>query len=285
MERVSVGRKGKRKPVAPVMYDASRIVPLIAKRHTRDVFVPECKTGPTWSGSPMRLDAWAMKRSWANSCFTGYEVKVARSDWLGDAKWEAYRRYCNLFYVVAPAGVVQLDELPAGVGLLRPSVNGCRLMTLRKAARTEIENPVDVLLYVLMSRATINDNVWNGPSIEYWREWHATKIEKRELGHVASRTIRELVATRIVAVESENRRLELENFKLQGVKDLLEKLDVSTSWNVEDRVREQIARLHADYPVDAINALHKARDAMTAVLENVPQTQGLAVAAACHPED
>lgn len=43
--------------------NASDVVSLIAARHTNDVFVPECKDGPTWGGGAMRLDAWAMRKS------------------------------------------------------------------------------------------------------------------------------------------------------------------------------------------------------------------------------
>ena len=53
----------------------------------------------------------------------GYEIKVSRSDWRreidGDAaKAEAVAKYCSRWWIVAPAGIVPVGELPDGWGLL-----------------------------------------------------------------------------------------------------------------------------------------------------------------------
>jgi hypothetical protein len=52
----------------------------------------------------------------------GVEIKVSRSDWLREltdpAKSEPVQRYCDRWWVVAPRGVVDLDELPSTWGLL-----------------------------------------------------------------------------------------------------------------------------------------------------------------------
>lgn len=51
----------------------------------------------------------------------GVEVKVARSDWLREArdpdKAEAIAQYCHRWWIAAPPRVVLLDELPEGWGL------------------------------------------------------------------------------------------------------------------------------------------------------------------------
>jgi hypothetical protein len=60
------------------------IITLLKQKHYDDIFIPECKDGPTQLGSHLRMDAWVMKKSWANSCFIGYEEKVSRSDFLQD---------------------------------------------------------------------------------------------------------------------------------------------------------------------------------------------------------
>ena len=46
--------------------DAAKIRQLLADKHSKDVFVPECKGGSTWFSDHDRLDAWAMARSWKN---------------------------------------------------------------------------------------------------------------------------------------------------------------------------------------------------------------------------
>lgn len=47
------------------------------------------------------------------------ECKISRSDFLrGRHKFEAYRGWCDLFYVAAPEGMLTVADLPPGVGLL-----------------------------------------------------------------------------------------------------------------------------------------------------------------------
>lgn len=66
----------------------------------------------------LRLDAvaleWSLQRLWVH----GYEIKVSRSDWLRDAKWERYRPYCDTLTLVCPKGLVNRDEMPGDTGLL-----------------------------------------------------------------------------------------------------------------------------------------------------------------------
>jgi hypothetical protein len=53
-----------------------------------------------------------------------HELKVSRADWLREladpAKAEAWWPYCHEFWIVAPDGVVDPDELPDGWGLMVP---------------------------------------------------------------------------------------------------------------------------------------------------------------------
>lgn len=99
---------------------ASTIIELLAARHGVDLFVPECKVGGTWTstGDALRLDAWAMRKSWTDWRCIGYEVKVSRSDFTRDRKWRRYLPYCHEFYFVCPAGLIRTDEVPDGAGLI-----------------------------------------------------------------------------------------------------------------------------------------------------------------------
>ena len=59
--------------------NANMIEGLLRNRHESDVFVPECKIGSTWmERNCLRLDAWTMKKSWANPACIGYEIKVVK---------------------------------------------------------------------------------------------------------------------------------------------------------------------------------------------------------------
>lgn len=76
-------------------------------------------TGPLRTIDFLALDLWE-----SHGCvMIGHEVKVSRSDWLREladpSKGEAWSRYCDQFYVVAPKGVVRdASELPPGWGLI-----------------------------------------------------------------------------------------------------------------------------------------------------------------------
>lgn len=55
----------------------------------------------------------------------GFEVKVSRSDWLREladpSKAEAWKQFCQHWWLVAPRDVVKPGELPEGWGHLAPS--------------------------------------------------------------------------------------------------------------------------------------------------------------------
>jgi len=63
-----------------------------------------------------RIDAFYLRVH--DKTTKGYEIKVSRSDFLGDDKWDNYLKYCNYFYFVAPKGLIGKHELPDGVGLI-----------------------------------------------------------------------------------------------------------------------------------------------------------------------
>ncbi len=236
---------------------AAEVVRLLEERHSQDVFVSECKTGSSWgtTGCP-RLDAWAMRKSWAHPCALGYEVKVDRSDFLKDDKWRSYLGYCNEFYFVCPSKVIEPDELPEGVGLLWVATTGTRLYTKRRAAFRDVEIPGDLFRYVLMCRTSITREVEPLDRSEYWRRWLEEADEKKSLGHRVSRSIRRLVETRIEVVESDNRRLTRQIEKLEGVRRSLEEAGIDpenvATWNIDRRLEalrgEPLEKLeeHAD---------------------------------------
>jgi len=88
----------------------------------------------------------------------GFEIKVERSDWLRElkdpAKAETFFRYCDRWWIVAPADVVKDGELPPSWGLLVP--RGKQLVQ-KVAAKPLTPCPVDRgFLAALLRRATEN---------------------------------------------------------------------------------------------------------------------------------
>jgi hypothetical protein len=248
------------------IYGAGRLLQLIAERHTKDVFVPECKDGPSWGRNTPRMDAWAMNRSWANFCCTGYEIKVSRADWLQDTKWPQYLELCHRMYLVAPQDVIRPDELPESMGLLVPTKNSTKLYTKKKAPFRELEIPWSMLAYVLMCRATIAPEPTmyrkDVPNAEYWRTWLADKSENKTMGHRVSRALSTMFRERVDHVECDNKWLKAENEKLEDVKAAIKSLGVNLhGWNPADEARRKIENLRKQIPDGLLNQVtNLARD-------------------------
>jgi len=253
------------------------VAKLLAKKHSDDVFVEEVKNGPSWTGGDStcrRIDAWAMKKSWSRPALYGYEIKVSRSDFLGDDKWPAYLDMCNMLCFVAPADVIKPEEVPEQVGLITVSKTGTRLYTKKKAPHREIEPPVDTLLYLLMrasgfggpEQLGMGHRAWTRQSnIEYWRDWLADKKEAREIGHRASMALRHKYAADVSEVQHELRWLKAELAKLSEVKVALDAAGVSVS---DPRIVNNLARAaRGELTVRDRNSLQRAHDALGELLE------------------
>ena len=219
---------------------ANDIQKLLKQKHAKDVYVPECKNGPTWFGTHLRLDGWAMRKSWTNPLVIGYEIKVSRSDFMQDDKYLAYRQYCDELYIVAPKGILFLEELPPDVGYMCPSSTGTRLYKKRKAVRREEPLPEELYRYILMSRVQIRDAVDFRPTGdgEWLRNWLEKKEVDRSLGRHISKTLSRTVKEKIFEVERENERLKSEIERLEPVKAVMEELGVSSRWNLVGSFRK-----------------------------------------------
>lgn len=223
---------------------ASEITRLLGVRHKNDVFVPECKNGPTHTASHRRLDAWVMSKSWSKPLVTGYEIKVSRSDFLSDDKWHDYLDYCNEFYFVTPYKMISPDEIPAGTGLLWVSKHGVRLFKKRAAEYRDIEIPQSVFRYILMCRAHIQaPNYYREGSQEYWSKWLENKKIDYEFGYRVSKSIRAEIDKEIKVVGDENKRLQEKIKSLETIKTMLEEAGInigSSQWSLINSVRDKL---------------------------------------------
>ena len=48
----------------------------------------------------------------------GFEIKVSRADFLQDAKWQSYSRFCSSLSVACPEGLIKPEEIEAPFGLM-----------------------------------------------------------------------------------------------------------------------------------------------------------------------
>ncbi len=227
--------------MSPATVKSGDILKLLAARHSGEVFVAECKPGPSQvrGSRPFRLDAWVMPRSWAHPDCIGYEIKVSRQDFLRDDKWRNYLPMCNQLYFVAPRGLIDPSELGDGVGLLEASKNLKRLMIKRKAAHREVEIPTDLFRYVLMCRAQISRKEINQDPHDFWGEWLRETEKKRDLGWRVRGRVREIVDE----TRSENRRLKIENETYAELRKMLEDAGVNDrrEWSIREKLRAHLA--------------------------------------------
>lgn len=179
----------------------------IAKRHTEDLFMTEVKNGPTHTGSNLRiLDGFAIKKSWANPCFTGYEVKVSRSDFTGDTKWPSYLPLCHMFYFACPKDLISPEELPPEVGLIWYNPERDTIVTKKKAVYRLIEPSPELLLYILFTRTESDRHPFFSDRREYLEALLADKAERKLLGH----RVNNYLTTQISNLDSKVKKLEHE---------------------------------------------------------------------------
>ena len=225
----------KKKNKAPSI-SAQEIQVLLENRHSKDVYVSECKGGPSWGATHMRLDGWAMKKSWANPMLTGYEIKVSRADFLKDDKWMNYLGYCNQFYFVCPVGVIKPEECPEQAGLLHVTSTGSRLYTKKKApTRDSNEGEVMLLMeYLLMCRtrivkSTLYHHERNGGA-EYWRRWLKKKRDNLDLGWLVKGKINRMYEELRKTTIEENRKLKRQNENLEEAKIIFKELGLNPDY-------------------------------------------------------
>lgn len=225
------------------------LIKLLAVRHSKDVFVAQCKDGPTNYGSHLRLDAWVMRRSWAHPTIYGYEVKVARSDFVRDEKWQGYLEMCNALYFVCPPKMIDPKELPSQVGLLVCSANATRLYCKKKAPIRDNETPENVWRYILMWRAEIRSEHTVNRDREFWEEWLKHRRIDHEFGANVGGAIRKAFNEKVRGIEYEHKKLEERLSKYADLERLLETLGVDgDGWDVKERVKRQAARMKTLFP-------------------------------------
>lgn len=222
---------------------AAELVGRLEQRHAKDVFVAECNLGSAHAGC-RRIDGWAMRKSWSPFSTIGYEVKVARSDFLRDDKWEAYLPVCHELYFVCPRKLIDPRELPDGVGLLW-TLGAERLQTKRKAVRRtpDPEALVRLMAYVLMSRTQIVGDMWEAsatPTVDSWRQWLLEENGERYIGRMVSRRLGE----RLVKAEAAQRAAERQAAGYEEIRRRLEELGLDPDQPLADT--ELRARLGRD---------------------------------------
>ncbi len=112
--------------------------------------------GRTTTADALIVSCWPSRGLY----FAGVEIKVSPSDWkreLGKpAKAAEIQKWCDYWYVAAPAGVIPLGELPPNWGLIECSFQGCKIV---KPAPKLNPKPVDVAFVAAVLRAATDSMI------------------------------------------------------------------------------------------------------------------------------
>jgi hypothetical protein len=185
----------------------------LQERHADDVFALEALAGP---GGAMRFDGWGMKPSWVETRCWGYEVKVSRSDFTGDRKWQHYLDFCTHFYFVCPANLIRPEELPHEIGLLWSTSTGNRIYQKKAAVPRPISDAAlaTMLRHVLMWRYSSRQETRR----ETAERWMADRADGTDFAYKMRQYIRGRVAAETDGVRRENERLQEEHKTLLAVR-------------------------------------------------------------------
>lgn len=244
-------------------FTSDMVMAALKAKHSEDVFVPECKDGPS-NGSFSRMDAWVMPRSWAHPDITCYEVKVSRQDFVGDIKWRNYLPCCNYLYFATAPGIVKDGELPAEVGHLELSKTGNRLFLRKKAARREanVDQVNQVMRYILMWRAHVgrDKEVSGSLGASRWENVLAEKAEKRRYGHMLGKRIGRIYQDDVSRVESENAKLRRQHENYESIRRCIQKVgldpEMCSEWHFNSKLRELLNGGHRDVTADVQKAIY-----------------------------
>lgn len=260
----------------PLKITSKVILNALSLKHSKDAFVPECKTGGTYGGGSPRMDAWAMKKSWASPLVTVYEIKTSRADFLGDNKWPNYLPYCNEFYFICPSKLIEVNEVPENAGLMYISSNGTRVYTKKKAIYRDVEVPEDLYRYLLMWRTDITREHLShkGSKREYWKKWLEQREIDRHLGYVVSKSLRKRINEEVEKAREINEDLEK---RLERYKYLIEFLgrigvDPKTHY-LRGEVDRKFKELKLLIPQDLKYSIIRTRNNLNDLVENLEKLE------------
>ena len=145
-----------------VEYKAEDLVTLLRNRYQteKNGYNPCVVLEQVPNGTGMFQNRWidvAVFQMWSSKSLarSAFEIKVSRSDFLSELQHPEKHAWCkecfHFFWFVAPKGIIQLEELPDGIGWLYP--RGSKLYTARQAKHNNNPKLDDHLLAGFMRAA------------------------------------------------------------------------------------------------------------------------------------
>lgn len=252
---------------------AHMILRQLQKRHQNDLFYAEVKNGPTWtSNNLLKLDALAIKKSWTNQLLTGYEVKVARSDFVRDEKWPGYLAYCHKFYFVCPVGLIDKTELPEKVGLMYYNPGKGTLSIKRHAVYQDIEISKEMLYYLLICRTSSDRYPFFSSQREQLEAWVQDKISRRELGNAVRNKMLYEIRDQEKQIENLKRELksrEYDSMIIGNIRKILVSHGININhWGIEKSLEDALKQ---GMPPKLFNGLQNISREVNSLMDIVKQ--------------
>lgn len=207
---------------------AKQVVEMLRKRYSeeREWVTAEEVGNRTGYGQSRRCDFMAMNLYPSKGlALHGHEIKVARSDWLNEiqdpSKAGAFTKYCHYWWIVAPKGVVKLEELPADWGYMEVG----KTARVRKAGTEHKDPELDREFVAAFLRGACNGKVTNRLKQEAYsrgfQNGKETKVDDRRVNNL------EYINKRLTA--------ELEEYQRQPVGIIKEVLGMP--WGIERTIK------------------------------------------------
>ena len=238
---------------------------LIMAKHAKygDICIPECYAGGH------RIDLFVICKSGID---IAYEIKVSRSDFNGDNKWQEYLKYCNEFYFATPLGIIKKDELPAEAGLIVATSTGSSMRIRKNAQRRSVDIPVSFYRKIITNRMLPKGQqkfLRISHKKEYWEEWLENKEIDATFGWKVSKKIGEVVKEEILKVRDKNVDLMYENEKFHDIKKMLLEMGMTEDdfCDYQMTFRKKVRKLVESLPADFNETLVNLRNQIDATLE------------------
>lgn len=239
---------------------AYEIKKALARRHSdksKWAIFFEVKNGPThYAKELLIMDALAIKKSWVNPCFQGYEIKTSRSDFLQDEKWRGYLNYCHKFYFVCPKGMIsrkEIENMDENVGLIYYSEDyaNCNLHTMKAPVLSNQEiPPAEMLYYIIISKLESDRYPFFSTKKEFFKNWLKEKKDNKKLAMRLEGEIGNILyeqQRKIDKIEAQKKRLDERQEQIEKVLEFLSEKGLS-KWNhknfpLEDNWKEKLDEL------------------------------------------
>lgn len=255
---------------------ADEIKYALSKRHGEDFFLTEVKTGPSTMQKTLRIDALAIKKSWTQPCFTGYEVKVDRQDFLRDLKYLGYREYCHRLFLACPTGLIMPDEIPDDVGLVYYNPEKRCLFTKKTAKLRDIEINWQMLYYIILSRLSDDRHPFFSSHRDYIESYIQDRADRRDLSILFSTKLTEQVKEANGKATKAEKEIEKYREKAEErdriVKLLMKKGIVKGEWEVQWHLEKALERQYPNDLYDAASEIDRASRRIQNIL--LPKDKG-----------